>query len=307
MAITTCPACTSSDLALYPVTKRTARVNFRCRVCGMVGWTERPTPDLDEHGDQSTVGLDLVSVEERSKWFDTKSIESGEDLWSRALDTVDGLVGDPAGRRWYDIGAGDGKFLAMARDHGYAVRGNDLFEAAPAIARQKYDVQIDLGDLRTYDLEPQDVVSLWCVIAHNADPVSLLRAAADVLRPGGVIFLQTPHRSAVDRAALRALRASRGRLSHWTDRRIAAHHWFLHSPASITKMLENAGFTDVHVEPVALYTRSSDEYLRSMGVSAGLAKGLGRAADSAVAHGLVPRITMTAYARRPGTLGPSPA
>jgi SAM-dependent methyltransferase len=307
MVLDRCPACRHADLALYPASRRTHRQNFRCRSCGMVGWTDRPTPDLDDNGDAITVGLDMVSVEERNQWFETKSGESGEDLWSSALDTVGRLVGDPTGRRWYDIGAGDGKFLAMARERGYRVRGNDLFAAAPEIARSKYGVDLDLGDLRSFDLEPQDVISLWCVIAHNADPVSLLKAAGDVLRPGGVIYLQTPHRSAVDRAALGALRASGGRASHWTDRRIAEHHWFLHSPTSITRMLEQAGFVDVKVDPIPLYTRSSGEYLRSMGVSGKSADRLGRAVDRAVARGLAPRITLTAYARKPGSLGSAPA
>lgn len=306
MSLDRCPACRHTDLALYPPSRRTHRQNFRCRTCGLVGWTDRPTPDLDEQGDALTVGLDVVSVEQRNEWFETKSGESGEDLWSHGLDIVSRLVGDPRGRRWYDIGAGDGKFLAMARERGYQVRGNDLFAAAPEIARSKYGVELDLGDLRSYELDEQDVVSMWCVIAHNADPVSLLKAAGDVLRPGGVIYLQTPHRSTVDRVALGALRASGGRASHWTDRRIAEHHWFLHSPTSMARMLEQAGFVDVEVTPIAHYTRSSGEYLRSMGVSAQSAARLGRAVDGAVTRGLAPRITLTAYARKPGTLGTAP-
>lgn len=307
MPVDVCPACREKDLRLYPLSRRTRRQNFRCRECGMVGWTDRPTPDLDHAGEVITVGLDQVSVDERSQWFDTKSAESGEDMWSEAIALVDKLVGDPAGRRWYDIGAGDGKFLAMAREHGYAVRGNDLFEAAPEIARSRYGVQLDLGDLRNLDLEPQDVVSLWCVIAHNHDPLSLLRAVADVIRPGGVIYLQTPHRSAVDRLALRTLAATGGRFSRWTDRRIAEHHWFLHTPRSITRMLEQAGFVDVEVRPVPLYTRSSGEYLRSMGANERAAERLGRGIDAVISRGVAPRITMVAHARMPGTLGPAPA
>jgi hypothetical protein len=40
-----------------------------------------------------------------------------------------------------------------------------------------------------------------------------------------------------------------------------------------------------------------------MGVGAKTADRLGRAADAAVAKGMAPKITMTAYARKPGPLG----
>ncbi|WP_435770500.1 class I SAM-dependent methyltransferase [Nocardioides sp. SYSU DS0651] len=296
----------SRDLRTYPPSRRTGRRNFRCRACGMIGWDDRPTPDLDARGQQLTVGLDQVSVEERASWFDERKEETTEEAWISALDVVSRVVGDPTDRRWYDIGTGDGRFLSLARERGFQVRGNDLFEAALEIARAEYDIKIDLGDIRTIDLDQQDVISLWCVIAHNADPYGLLEACRDALRPGGVIYLQTPRRSVVDRAAMGALRATGGRLSHWTDRRVAEHHWLLHTEDSMARALQRLGFVDVHVEPVPYYTRASGDYLTSLGLPDRVGAGLGRAADAVVERGLAPRIVLKAWARKPGELGPPP-
>ncbi len=45
------------------------------------------------------------------------------------------------------------------------------------------------------DAEPAsfDAACLWCVVAHTNDPRPIAEAAAQVLRPGGVLWLTTPN------------------------------------------------------------------------------------------------------------------
>ncbi|QIX25488.1 methyltransferase domain-containing protein [Nocardioides sp. JQ2195] len=202
--------------------------------------------------------------------------------------------------RIYDIGAGDGGFLAHARERGFEVGGNELLEAAIEIARSKFDIELDLGDLSALGLPAEnDAVTLWCVIAHVPEPAELLAECRDLLKPGGVLFLQTPFRCAVDSAALGALSASRGRTSRWVDRRVAAHHWILHTRRSMTEALERAGFVDVRITPKARYSLQAAPYLASLGLGGRKGEVVSRGVDRLLDKGLAPRIVLDAYARRP--------
>ncbi|TWG93976.1 methyltransferase family protein [Nocardioides sp. J9] len=303
MSVTACPACASAWLKSYPVSRRTGRSNFRCRSCGLVGWSERAELVLPD-----TVSLDEISVEDRAAWVALKRNHAAEAAQAEVLDELAArLDGGPQDRLLYDIGTGDAQFLAVARERGFRVRGNDLMEANVALAKRSYDVEVDLGDLSTLDVPEQDAVTMWCVLAHVAEPEALLQSSFDVLKPGGTLFLQTPRRSKVDTAALAVTAAARGRMSRWVDRRIAPHHWHLHTAESMTAALRAVGFVDVEVIPRARYSLNSGAYLASMGVPARAAGAVGRATDRFIDRGWAPRIVLEAYARKPGKLAPAAA
>lgn len=244
-----------------------------------------------------------MSVEHRAAWFQLKRSGVTEKAWAEALDHIETKLGGADGHRLYDVGAGDGDFLRVARERGFKVGGNDLLAAAVEIARAEYEVELDLGDLSVLDPgDDWDAVTLWCVLAHVPDPEQLLRDAARLLRPGGVLFLQTPRRSSVDRAALGALRGTGGRVTRLTDRRIAHHHWLLQTTHSMTRLLERVGFTDIEVRPRARYSLQATPYLQSLGVTGRTGRLAARAIDALLDKELGPRIVLDAFARRPETL-----
>lgn len=303
MSVTACPACGSPSLKAYRPSRRTGRRNFRCRSCGLLGWSDRADLVLP-----ATVGLEDISVEERAAWVASKRSHAAEAAQVEVLDELGArLPGGPRDRSLYDIGTGDGQFLAVAGGRGFRVRGNDLIEANVHLAARTHGIEVDLGDLSALDVPAHDAVTMWCVLAHVADPEALLRSSFDLLTPGGTLFLQTPRRARVDTLALVLTTAAGGRMSHWVDRRIAPHHWHLHTAASMTTALRRVGFVDVEVIPRARYSLSSGSYLASMGVPRRAARGVGRAADRLIDRGWAPRIVLEAYARRPGVLAPTTA
>lgn len=298
MPVTSCPACNSPRLLRYPASRRSQRRNFRCRGCGLVGWSDR-----DSLEPVASVGLDQVSVEQRAAWFQLKRAGVTEKAWDEALDRIESLLGGADGRKLYDVGAGDGDFLRVARKRGFDVGGNDLLAAAVEIARTEYEVELDLGDLSVLDPgDDWDAVSLWCVLAHVPEPDQLLRDALALLRPGGVLFLQTPRRSLADLGALGALHGTGGRVARLADRRIAHHHWLLQTSRSMRAMLERVGFTDVEVTPRARYSLQAAPYLQSLGVTGRTGRLAARAIDGLLDKELGPRIVLDAYARKPATL-----
>lgn len=292
MTVEHCPACGETRLRCYPTTADGRRV-FTCPSCGMAGWRDRDSLSLP-----AVVDLDRISLAEHRRWHEGLR-EVSDATWDEALDAIEAELGDPTGRRLYDVGSGDGGFSALARARGFTAGGNDLLEAAVLLAEESHGIRLDLGGLAGLDIEPQDVFTLWCVIAHDAEPRALLQACFERLKPGGLLVLQTPHRTVVDLLAIAALRLTRGRASKLVDRRIAGHHWFLSTRRSMTAMLESIGFVDVVVQPRARYSLQTSAYVGWLGFRGRPQRVLTRIADGMLRRNLAPRIVLDVTARRP--------
>jgi SAM-dependent methyltransferase len=102
---------------------------------------------------------------------------------------------EPAsGLRWLDIGCGRGDLLRRVRDEWQpaALHGVDPIDWLADDLRD--DVQLHTVPAEEVaGLEPMDRVALVEVIEHLEAPWSVLRSAARLLRPGGVIVVTTPN------------------------------------------------------------------------------------------------------------------
>lgn len=244
-----------------------------------------------------------MSGDDLADWVDIKRPESGPDAWRTTTARLREACADREAPLLYDVGAGDGAYLAVARDEfGFRVGGNEIVAAAIDLARERNEVTLDLGDLSElgHD-EDLDAVTMWCVLAHVPDAEQLLRDVLAALRPGGTLFLQTPRRTVADRAAQWAQRASGGRVNRIADRRIAEHHSVLHTERSLAAQLERAGFTQVRTEPVARYSLQSRAYLASMNPPDWTLGPASWLMDRAIGSRFAPRIVLDAYARKPLT------
>src|SRR4051794_38096998 len=93
-----------------------------------------------------------------------------------------------------DVGCGSGAFLLSARAAGWSPTGIELTEDAVQVARQQTSLPVVVGDLADEDLFPAeafDVVTLWGVLEHVPQPDELMRACVRVLRPGGLLLLES--------------------------------------------------------------------------------------------------------------------
>ena len=97
----------------------------------------------------------------------------------------------PTGRL-LDVGCAAGFFLAEARAH-YTVQGVELSEYSSRLAREQFGLDVFTGTLHDAALPAAsfDIVTLWDVIEHVADPAGLLAEVARVLAPGGRVVLTT--------------------------------------------------------------------------------------------------------------------
>jgi SAM-dependent methyltransferase len=206
----------------------------RCGRCGLLYRDPLPPPSDDGPGDpEAWARIEERVGSRRAPHFERFLAEAG-----------------PPGRL-LDVGCGPGFFLRLAAGAGWDATGLDPDPAAVRYATERLGVQARVGVLAGGAVPPAsvDLVTLWNVLECVADPVSLLRQVARVLRPGGRVFARTQNTVYHERAfhlggALHRLVPARA------DRPYAAFifNTMSFSPATLRRALETAG---LRVERVA--------------------------------------------------------
>jgi len=132
-----------------------------------------------------------------------------------------------------DIGCAYGPFLAAAREEGFSPYGIDPAEDAIHYVTQTLGIPAVQGFFPEAGTGEYSVITLWYVIEHFRDCVSVLAEIRKMLKPGGVLAFATPSFSGISgRASLKRF------LEH-----SPADHWTIWSPAVCVKALKMAGFT----------------------------------------------------------------
>lgn len=99
-----------------------------------------------------------------------------------------------SGGRLLDVGCGNGGFLLLARQAGWQVEGLD-FDAAAVRTAQSRGLDVHHGNVELLvDRDGfYDFITLSHVIEHVHQPLKMLQHLHGLLRPGGVLWLETPN------------------------------------------------------------------------------------------------------------------
>ncbi len=166
------------------------------------------------------------------------------------------LLGPGGGRRLLDVGAYCGYFLEVAREGGFRVEGLELSRWAAEHARaQGLAVRCETLEQRARAGERYQVVTMWDVMEHFADPRGELAAAFRLLEPGGRLWLST-----IDAGSLTA-RLLGARWPWLMDM-----HLFYFDRSNLSALLEETGFRVV-VRGSYTHTVSADYLLRKAAAS----------------------------------------
>lgn len=94
--------------------------------------------------------------------------------------------------RLLDIGCGNGKYLDFMRSRGWSVVGVDSGPGC-AFAREALNLEVYDGHLWEHRFPDNsfEVITLWFVLEHIADPVRLIQECRRILKPGGQIIIST--------------------------------------------------------------------------------------------------------------------
>lgn len=138
--------------------------------------------------------------------------------------------------RLLDIGCGDGNFLKIANELGYAAEGLE-FDAQAVAAARRSGLNVHHGGLPQTGLATGewDVITLSQVIEHVHDPLASLREMARLLRSDGTLWLATPNVDAPGHTRFGP---------HWRGLE-PPRHLALFSSHALRRCLEQAGFEDI--------------------------------------------------------------
>ena len=137
-----------------------------------------------------------------------------------------------------EIGSGTGWMLGALRARGWRAVGSERSVESAAIARDGSGAPVFVGDIAGVRAEPVlDLVIMFHVLEHLADPVAALHAVAARLRPGGALVLGIPNIG-----SWQARFAGR-RWMHLDAPRHLVHF----TPRAIALALEGSGFRVAHV------------------------------------------------------------
>ena len=104
------------------------------------------------------------------------------------------------GKKALDIGCGGGLFLATLKAEGAEVTGVELSDTRAYYSKTKHGFEVVKrtieDDYWKAFHESFDIVTLWDVIEHVNYPLATLQAAAKMLKPGGILLIDTPCRDA---------------------------------------------------------------------------------------------------------------
>lgn len=139
-----------------------------------------------------------------------------------------------------DVGCGTGLFLKFARDAGHQVRGIELSESAVTYGQQVYGLAIETGTIETADLPENsfDVITMWHVLEHLADPVVAFERILHLLEPGGLLLFGVPNIESYEAKVF-------GRRWFSLD---APRHLGHYSPQTAQRAVESAGLNVERIE-----------------------------------------------------------
>jgi 2-polyprenyl-3-methyl-5-hydroxy-6-metoxy-1,4-benzoquinol methylase len=105
----------------------------------------------------------------------------------------------PKGATIVDIGCGDGSQLGLLAECGFRMTGVE--RDTKSVSLQGEHTQVFQGSAEALPAQlPRagfDAVTFKQVLEHLVDPVAALRNAAQLLKPGGVMFLEVPNNDSV--------------------------------------------------------------------------------------------------------------
>lgn len=211
-------ACTSSYIAKH------GRI-VRCTNCGLVYANPRPTQRRIEQLYREVEDKVYLAEEE------ARIATFRHSLTRLRLHEQSG--------RLLDVGCYIGAFLRVARAGGFETAGVEPSEWASSFARGR-GLDVHTGSLEDAPFEPGsfDVVTVWDVVEHYADPKSEMLKIRELLRPDGLLAISTMD---VGSFPPRLMRGG------WPWYMLM--HLYYFTPATLTRMLEDCGYVVVGVEP----------------------------------------------------------
>lgn len=170
-----------------PVGVKSGYPFYRCRDCGLLFVWPIPADNLTIYSEDYFAGahggFGYVDYDQDKAQM-TSTFESYLEILAARSSGVGDLL---------DVGAATGFFLDLARARGWRTVGVEPSAFAVRVATKK-GLDVKQGVVENLDIPAAsfDVITMWDVIEHVNDPRASLAAAFRLLRPGGILAINTP-------------------------------------------------------------------------------------------------------------------
>ena len=183
---TACPVCSHSMEFLYTIDRFSNPFDiFVCPECGL---QKKHSANEDEN---IYYGEDYYSGRAEYSYIDErKFIPYHRHVWKARLKNIARYVAPPSD--FLDIGCAFGGFALEAKQMGYRAKGLDISDYAVQYA-VKSGLDAKAGKLEDIPFPENsfDIVTMIEVIEHVSDPKKAFHILSDMIRPGGLLILQT--------------------------------------------------------------------------------------------------------------------
>ena len=171
-----CGVCGAKERALYCPSGDVVQ----CLGCGVLYVSPRPTADA--------IARFYSALGRYAHWDEQHGRAA---MWRRRVARIRRHV--PSGRL-LDVGAGQGDFGAVARQY-FEIDGTEVSTEGIRLAHERHGLALRYGDVNAIGLPRQhfDVVTLWHVLEHVAEPRALIARCRELLRPTGLLFVAVPN------------------------------------------------------------------------------------------------------------------
>ena len=222
----------------------------RCPRCETLVLRRMPAADV------TAVGPDEAGLYGKDYWFNHQEHDVGfpnilhrsrADLPERCLHWLRAVLKyklPPA--KTLELGAAHGGFVATLRLAAYDATGLELSPWIADYARKTFAVPMLQGPIERQPLPPGsfDLVAMMDVIEHLPDPITTLRTCAALLKPDGVLLVQTPEYPAG--SSLNDLHTSG---ATFVQHLRPQEHLHLFSRRAAAELMNRAGLPHVTFEP----------------------------------------------------------
>ena len=228
-----CPACGCSDW--QPASRVRRAPLSRCARCGLLGTTRFVAgAETPEH----LYDVDAKNLEVYREHYLPHRLA----FYSRLLPQLERFRQTG---RLLEVGSGYGFFLEMASKAKWACEGVEISPFCCQAARQR-GCKVWCGQLADAGLRAgtYDVVVLWDVIEHFAEPDEIIRRCYALLRPGGALVMRTPDA----RALAPTLQPARVAYKHLVYPANTAEHVFHFTRHDLSAIVTHLGFKSCEVD-----------------------------------------------------------
>jgi len=137
-----------------------------------------------------------------------------------------------------DYGTATGEFLRFMQEKTFSVSGVEPNKDAREIANDKLEnsVRVSIDELN----DNYDVITLWHVLEHIAEPEELIQKLKEKLNPGGIMLIAVPNFKSYDAAYY---------AQYWASYDVPRHLWHF-STLSIKKLFEKHQLQVVAQKPL---------------------------------------------------------